>query len=122
MPINRIRQILNLRERSVAFFTRGQKFIAHPNNTGSTGAWLLSSKKVRNGFYLGITVVVYLRLVTENAIWRGKCSGVIALPPDPKGRTRYRLNLVNLNQVDTANTNWFDCTQTRRQDFTYFNC
>jgi hypothetical protein len=57
-----------------------------------------------------------------NEIWRGTPTGVIAEPPDPKGRIRYRLELVNVYRVNTASTNWFECAQIRRIDFTYFNC
>ena len=122
MPINRIRTILNTRERAIAFFTRGERFLVHPDNTGSTGAWLLSTKKVNAGFFLPITVVVYLRTEKGNVIWHGTSTGVVAEPQDPKGRTRSRLELSDVHRVGIASTNWFDCAQTHRQDFAYFNC
>ena len=122
MPIRRIRTILYRGERTVAFFTRGDRFQVNPNGTGSTGAWLLSTKKVKAGFFVPITVAVYLRTKNQNEIWHATSTAVAPEPPDTKGRSRYRLDLIKAHLVGTASTTWFDCAETRRQDFTYLNC
>jgi hypothetical protein len=87
MPIKRIRTILNAGERAIALFTRGDRFLLHRNSTGSTGAWLLSTKKVNGGFFVPITVVVYLPKNNMNEIWRGRfISGSLAGDKNKKDR------------------------------------
>lgn len=122
MPIDSIRQILDADERAVAFFTRGAEFHQEPDNTGYTGSWLVSSVKIQDGFFEGITVIIYLQANNQNTIYRSECTGVEGPLRNKTNRSRYRLLLANIEAIDITYRNWFACAETRRQDFAYFNC
>ncbi len=121
MPVNFLTDLLAANEQAVAFFTRGRQFVRRANNTGHTGSWLISGRKVVRNLFQGVTVIIYLETNAANTLWHAQCVAVQGPLTNGKRRPRYRLLLQNIGAAGVTNNSWSTFADTSRNPIRYVN-